>query len=162
MKALYTALFLFSLILPSSADDHQKDKSQHQSSHQSVRSPGGFIAHYFRFITDEEEAEGRILIEKEGHIIATIKGARPVSFSPTSDILLVREDVADDDLRHYFLNIGAGQFSRKAERAQYTFGNRFSSKAVWSDDGKSLVLFDHPGITDAAPTVIKVAEKLGK
>ena len=158
MKTLYTSfVILFASVLLSSAEDHQS-----KSSYKSVRSPGGYIAHYLRFDSEEGEFEGRIMIEKEGRVIATIIGARPVSFSPKANILLVVEDVADDNLKHYLLDIGKGQFTRKAKREDYTFGTRYSSKAVWSDDGKSLVLFDHPGISDAAPLKIKVADKLGK
>jgi len=158
MKILYTSVaILFSLTLLSSAEDQQST-----SVYKSVRSPGGFIAHYLRFNTGEGNFEGRVMIEKEGRVIATINGARPVSFSTKADILLVVEDVADDDLKHYLLDIGKGQFTRKAKREDYTFGSRFSSKAVWSDDGKFLVLFDFPGITDAPPIVVKIADKIGK
>jgi hypothetical protein len=60
------------------------------------------------------------------------------------------------------LDIGAGQFKRSEARSNYVFGSRFATKAVWSDDGMFLVLFDHPGITEQAPTVIAVADALGK
>ena len=73
----------------------------------------------------------------------------------------MREAVADDDLRHYPLNIGAGQMTRTEPRLQYVFGSRFVTRAEWSADGKFIVLFDHPGITDTPPEVISVADKLG-
>ena len=159
MKLLlvFTA-FLFTPLLPLAAEEAKPTPS----SHKSVRSSSGLIAHYFKLQTGDVEPEGLILIEKEGRVIATIKGARPVSFSPVNDILLVVEDVADDDLRHYFLNIGAGQYSRNDEREERVFGPRFVSKATWSDDGKYLVLFHVPGIVDAPPASVTVSEHLGK
>ena len=130
------------------------------SSYASVRSPGGFIAHSLRFTNADGEPEGRVFIEKDGRVIATIPGVRAVSFSPKQDVLLVREEVADDDLRHYLLNIGAGQYSRPEPRLDYVFGSRFVTRAEWSEDGKWLVLFDHPGVSESPPEVIKVADNL--
>ena len=163
MKTICTIalLSIFSLS-PSFADHHQKKTTPVQSSHQKVQSPGGFIAHSFRFAIDDGEPEGGILIEKDGQVVGTISGARAVSFSPTADILLVSEAVASDDLRHYLLDIGKGQYTRKGERKNYVFGSRYVAKAKWSADGKQITLSDFPGISDAAPVTIKVADKLGK
>ena len=163
MKTFCTvALLSFSFLAVSVADHHQEKPSKVSSSHQSVTSPGGYIAHSFRFATKDGDPEGRVLIEKDGQIIATIVGVQAVSFSPTSDILLVREAVADDDLRHYFLNIGKGQFTRKGDRTSYVFGSRYVDKAKWSANGKQVTLSDFPGISDAAPVTINVADKLGE
>ncbi len=129
-----------------------------KSSHKKVASPGGYIAHSFLTTNADGEPEGRVLIEKDGRVIATIKGVFADSFSPKADILLVKEAIADDDLRHYFLNIGEGEFKKEGDRASYVFGSRYATKSAWSDDGKYVVLFDFPGITEDPPAVIKVSD----
>jgi hypothetical protein len=162
MKVL--CCFILPLLLsgPLSSEEAMATEQAPETNYQRVRSPGGFLAHYLRFQGKDGDFVGRTMIEKEGLVVGVVEGARPVSFSPTADILLVVEDFADDDLRHYLLKIGDGQFSRKDERANYVFGSRFVAKAEWSNDGKFLTLTDHPGITDNASETIKVAGKLGK
>ena len=133
-----------------------------KSSYESLRSVGGYIAHYLRFTNEDQDLEGRLFIERDGVVVAVVNGVRPVLFSPTEDVLLVREDIADDDLKHFLLDIGAGQFSRTEERASYVFGSRFVDRVEWSDDGKHIVTFDYEGTTGAAPSVVSVAEMLGE
>jgi hypothetical protein len=165
---LYTSIFLAVILLAgsiSSAATEPQDKevkAAPESSYRKMVSPSGLIAHYFQFITEEGEGEGRVLIEKQGAVIATLTGVRPVSFSPTADILLVREDFGDDDLRHYLLDVGAGQYQRTEARNEYIFGSRYVSKATWSKDGKTIVLVNDPDATDEVPTIISVEKMVGK
>lgn len=162
MKGLCFFILAFLLAAPLPSEETESKKRLTETSYRKVESPGGFIAHYLRFQGKEGDFEGRTMIEKEGLVIGVIRGARPVSFSPTEDILLVVEDYADDDLRHYLLKVGEGQFSRKDKRERYVFGSRFVAKAEWSKEGKFLTLTDHPGITDQGSETIKVADQLGK
>ena len=164
----YAPIFLAVILLAGSISpaapepQAEQGKAAPESSYMKMVSPGGIIAHYFQFTTEEGEGEGRVLIEKQGSVIATLTGVRPVSFSPTADILLVREDFGDDDLRHFLLNVGAGQYQRTEERNEYIFGSRYVRKATWSKDGKTITLLNDPDADDQGPTVISVEKMVGK
>lgn len=169
MKSLLATVAVATLVVsfaqtqrPRPSADGSPNGSAAPSSYLSVTSPNGIHAHYLRFTTDEGDFEGQTFIEKEGRVVATLKGVRPISFSPTQDVLLLREDVADDDLRHYLLDIGAGQYALTIERNEAVFGSRYVARTEWSEDGRHLVLFDAPGLTDAPPQVITTAEHLGQ
>ncbi|BDS07069.1 hypothetical protein NT6N_21090 [Oceaniferula spumae] len=124
------------------------------------RSPNGFTA---TFIVGKEEGTGTTVIKnKEGKEITRIAGAYPMSFSPVSDILLLKEIAADDDTRQYLLDIGAGELKKKGKRMDYVFGSRYVTSARWSKDGKTITLVNAPGITDDAEEIITVADVLKK
>jgi len=142
------------------AADQNPQPGKARSSYVSVRSPSGIIAHYLRFGRGEAELQARTFIEKDGAVIATIEGVRPVSFSPVDDILLVQEVALDDDLKQYLLNIGKGQYKREGGRMSYVFGPRYVTKAVWSKDGKTISLYSGLGGENTAPKVYKVADLL--
>lgn len=104
-----------------------------------------------------EEGYSVTTLSKGGVLLSEIDGARPVSFSPDGNILLVREAQQDDDCRHYLLNLGVGEYKKKwIEGEEKRIGGRFVVGASWSDDGKTITLknADFIGGSDA----IKVSQ----
>lgn len=98
--------------------------------------------------TQGAEGEGKTIIKKGNRVVAELPLVFPVSFSPTADILLVREWAPDDDCRHYLLNIGAGEFFKKGNRLDYVFGKRYVERANWSSDGKTITFHNSPELTE--------------
>lgn len=88
-----------------------------------------------------EEALMSTVITKDGKLVATIEAARPVSFSPNGGILLLADAMADDDCRHFLLNIAAGEYKKDEARwREWKIGSRWHSIATWSADGKTVTL----------------------
>lgn len=88
-----------------------------------------------------EEALMTTSITKNGKLVATIDAARPVSFSPDGGILLLADAMADDDCRHFLLNVAAGEYKKdQAKWREWKIGSRWHSKATWSADGKMITL----------------------
>lgn len=108
---------------------------------------------------DGEEGSWDTLVQKDGKKVALIANARPVSFNPAGDVLLLVEAAADDDCRHFLVK-------PTADKAIPPFGkrNRIGGRYVtghkWSDDGQSLVLTSDQTTSDAKPETIIVAERL--
>jgi hypothetical protein len=161
MPSSRTLLLAFvCMSLGPSATGQEPQPKEARSSYVAVRSPSGIIAHYLRFGRGETELQSRTFIEKDGAVIATIQGVKPVSFSPVDDILLVQEVALDDDLKQYLLNIGKGQYRRTGGRMTYVFGPRYVTKAAWSKDGRKISLYSGLGGESTAPKVYKVADLL--
>ncbi|MCP5536887.1 MAG: hypothetical protein H7A51_11735 [Akkermansiaceae bacterium] len=140
------------LMLPSFCLADAKDENQ------VFRSPNGFTA---TFIGQKGEGPGATIIKnKDGKEVARIASVYPMSFSPVADILLVKECAADDDIRQYVLNIGAGEYQKKGRRTDYVFGGRYVMSAKWSKDGKTITLVNRPGLADLAEETFNVAELL--
>jgi hypothetical protein len=88
-----------------------------------------------------EEALMSTVITKNGKLVATIEAARPVSFSPDGGILLLADAMADDDCRHFLLNIAAGEYQKELKKwREWKIGSRWHSQATWSADGKTITL----------------------
>jgi hypothetical protein len=108
---------------------------------------------------DEEEGAWDTLIQRDGKPVLRIANARPVSFSPPGDVLLLIEAAADDDCRHFLINPTAGQeippFGKRKR-----IGGRSVTGHKWSEDGKSLTLTPDAAAGDGKPETIVVAEQL--
>jgi len=109
--------------------------------------------------TDEEEGAWDTVIHENGKPILRITNARPVSFSPAGDVLLLREAAADDDARHFLIKPSADtNIPPFGERKR--IGGRFTVSHEWSEDGKSLTLISDPDLDDSKADAIPVAEHL--
>lgn len=88
-----------------------------------------------------EEGGADTVILRDGKVLASVRDAAPVSFSPDGKILLLREAMADDDCRHFLLNVGAGEFRKDPEkRMRWMIGGRYVTSAKWSDDSTKVTL----------------------
>ncbi len=87
----------------------------------------------------KEEGVWDTVIRKNGKVVLTIPNARPVSFCPAGDVLLLRDAAADDDIRHFLVKPSAG--AKVAEFGKRkSIGGRMVTGHKWSDDGRSLTL----------------------
>jgi Tol biopolymer transport system component len=103
-----------------------------------VKSSAGFVA---TEVENGEEAGKDTVITKEGKVLASVRDAAPVSFSPDGRLLLLCEAMADDDCRHFLLNVAAGEFRKDPrERLKWIIGGRYVTDAEWSEDGSKLTL----------------------
>ena len=102
-----------------------------------IKSSSGFCT---EFVKLPGEGKGMTVIWKKGQMITEIVASRPLSFSPTADVLLLAEYAPDDDLRQYLLNIGEGEMTKEGSRLSYVFGGRYLNNATWSSDGKTITL----------------------
>jgi hypothetical protein len=86
-----------------------------------------------------EEGVWDTVIRKDGKVVLRIPNARPVSFRPAGDVLLLREAAADDDCRHFLVKPSTGakvpDFGKRK-----SIGGRMVTGHKWSDDGRSLTL----------------------
>ncbi|MBK1855407.1 hypothetical protein JO972_10590 [Verrucomicrobiaceae bacterium 5K15] len=91
--------------------------------------------------SDASEGATDTQIFQHDKLVATIHNAAAVSFQPKGDILLLRETGADDDSRHFLLNLGKKEYSKNPEkRASWVIGGRYVVKTTWSDDGRQITL----------------------
>ena len=108
---------------------------------------------------DQEEGEWDTIIRKNGEVLTHIRHARPVSFNPTGDVLLLIDAAADDNCRHFLIRPAAGldvpPFGKRV-----AIGGRFVSSHQWSEDGKSSTLISDPTPGEDGPVTIVVAERL--
>ena len=108
---------------------------------------------------DGEEGSWDTLIQKDGKKVALIANARPVSFNPAGDVLLLLEAAADDDCRHFLIKPAADKtvpsFGKRTR-----IGSRHVTAHKWSEDGLSLTLTPDKSTSDAKPETIVVAEQL--
>ncbi len=92
-------------------------------------------------VENGDEGGRDTVITREGKVLASVRDAAPVSFSPNGEVLLVREAMPDDDCRHFLLNLKAKEFRKDPEtRLEWVIGGRYVTKAEWSEDGKFLTL----------------------
>lgn len=106
-----------------------------------------------------EEGGADTRITKDGKPLAIVSGAKPVSFSPDGRILLLREAGADDDLKHFFLNLAAGEHEKTAEQlknGQHRVGGRAVVKSEWSPDGKFVTFYSF--YESEPPVKVKVSD----
>ena len=90
------------------------------------------------FVTLAGEGRGKTVIFRGEKMLFDVANARPISFSPSNDILLLREYSSDDDLQLFLLNIGAGEIKKEGPRIDYVFGGRWGDITTWSSDGGTL------------------------
>jgi hypothetical protein len=108
---------------------------------------------------DGEEGSWDTVIQKDGKELQRIANARPVSFSPAGDVLLLKEAAADDDCRHFLIKPAAGQEIPAFGKRQ-RIGGRYVTGHKWSEDGKSLTLTSDAAAGEAKPEIIPVTEGL--
>lgn len=121
-------------------------------------SAGGLVATCVKS-ADGGEGEWDTLIQKDGKPLLRIPNARPVSFNPAGDVLLLVEAAADDDCRHFLIKPGAeAKVPPFGQRKR--IGGRFVTKHEWSEDGQSITLISDPKLGEAKPETIPVAGHL--
>lgn len=115
------------------------NKEEMTAKHLMMKSPAGMKARFFKL---SGKGQGKTFIEKDEIIIATLEHAKPISWHPKMDILLVKEFTGSENDRCYLLNIGEGEYSKKGKRRSlYVMGDKYSNKARWSEDGMEVVLY---------------------
>lgn len=103
-----------------------------------MASEAGFVA---TAVANGEEGGRDTVISRDGKVLASVRDAAPVSFGPDGTILLLREAMADDDSRHFLLNLGAGEFRKDPEkRREWVIGGRHVTRAEWSAEGRTVTL----------------------
>ncbi len=108
---------------------------------------------------DAGEGAWDTLIRINGKQVIRIENARPLSFSPAGDVLLLRDAAADDDCRHFLVKPTADAkippFGKRL-----VIGGRWVTGYQWSEDGQSITLVSDPELGDEKPVTIAVAEHL--
>jgi len=85
------------------------------------------------------EGEWQTIVRMNGKVLLSIPNARPVSFRPQGDVLLLREAAADDDCRHFLVKPSAGA-KVPGFGARTRVGGRMVAGHKWSEDGRTLTL----------------------
>ncbi len=106
-----------------------------------------------------EEGTWDTLIRKNGKAVVKIENARPVSFRPAGDVLLLVDAAADDNCRHFLVkpkaDLKVPPFGNRA-----SIGGRFTTGHKWSDDGKSVTLIPDAQLSDHKPETFEVSNHL--
>jgi hypothetical protein len=125
---------------------------------ETLTSPGGLVATCTKS-ADGAEGASDTLIRKDGKQVLRIPNARPVSFNPAGDVLLLIEAAADDDCRHFLIKPVAG-----AEIPPFggrrRIGGRFVTGHKWSEDGRSVTLVSGKPADDGKEETIPVDEHM--
>jgi hypothetical protein len=125
---------------------------------ETITSASGLVASSEKSDTGEEGAWDT-LIRMDGKELIRIKNARPVSFSPAGDVLLLIDAAPDDNCRHFLVKPAAGvnvpPFGNRV-----SIGGRFTAGHQWSADGRSVTLIPDSKLSDAKPETIEVARHL--
>jgi hypothetical protein len=108
---------------------------------------------------EQEEGAWDTIIRKNGQVLMTIPNARPVSFNPTGDVLLLIDAAADDNCRHFLIR-PAAKLEVPPFGKRVSVGGRFVTSHQWSDDGKSVTLISDAAAEGAKPETITVEENL--
>lgn len=121
-------------------------------------SPGGLVALSVKS-ADGPEGSWDTLIQKDGGQILRISNARPVSFSPAGEVLLLVESATDDDCRHFLvLPSAAPAIPPLGQRRR--IGGRYVTGHTWSEDGQSITLTSGAAADDAKPETLRTLEHL--
>jgi len=139
---------------PVSQSEQQAEKARN-----ALASPSGLVA---RYIPSSEEGVGKTEVWKAGFKITEIPNSRPIAFSPVTDILLLKEQAADDDLQLFLLNIGKKELVKMDKRSEYIFGGRFFESASWSNDGAKITVKYISSMADVAERIFKTEKLLQK
>jgi hypothetical protein len=108
---------------------------------------------------DAGEGAWDTLIRMNGKQVIRIENARPVSFSPAGDVLLLRDAAADDDCRHFLVKPAADAKIPPFGKRR-SIGGRWVTGHQWSEDGQSITLVPDPKLGDEKPQTISIAEHL--
>jgi hypothetical protein len=108
---------------------------------------------------DQEEGAWDTIIRKDGQVLLQIPNARPVSFNPTGDVLLLKDAAADDNCRHFLIR-PAAKLEVPPFGKRVSVGGRFVTSHQWSEDGKSVTLISDPAAEGEKPVTITVEEQL--
>lgn len=127
---------------------------------EAVASKLGYQAIRVESATDEEGAYDTV-IKKDGKEIARVSDARPVSFSPDGTILLLCEAAADDDCRHFLLNVAAGEKPKQCNELK-RIGGRYVVDAVWSKDGKTITFTNDKDLAEEPTETVNVTASLAQ
>lgn len=126
--------------------------------HEALTSTTGLVATSVEASTPAEGAWDTV-IRKNDKVLVRIDNARPVSFSPAGDVLLLVDANADDDCRHFLIRPAAEtKIPPLGERI--SIGGRFVIDHLWSKDGTTLTLSPDSKLSDAKAETISVAERL--
>jgi len=125
---------------------------------EALTSAGGLVASSAKS-ADDGEGAWDTLIRKDGKPVLRIPNARPVSFSPAGDVLLLVEAAADDDCRHFLIK-PAADAEVPPFGGRKRIGGRHVSGHQWSEDGRSVTLGSDPDLGDSKPETILVADHL--
>lgn len=101
----------------------------------------------------DAEGAGATLLCGEGIENVVVRGALPIAWDPAGGRLLMREAAADDDLRHFVLDVGAGEFEKRGSRMDWILGERADRFTAWRGD---TVWFRNAMSPDAAPTAVVI------
>ncbi len=125
---------------------------------ETLTSAAGLVATSMKS-ADGGEGAWDTLIRKDGKQVLRIPNARPVSFNPAGEVLLLVEAAADDDCRHFLIKPATdAEIPRFGQRRR--IGGRFVTGHQWSEDGRSLTLVSGQTPGDAKPETIQVAEQM--
>ena len=106
-----------------------------------------------------EEGTWDTLIRKDGKALVKIENARPVSFRPAGDVLLLVDAASDDNCRHFLVkpmaDVKVPPFGKRT-----AIGGRFTAEHKWSDDGLSVTLIPNAQLSDEKPETFEVAKHL--
>lgn len=140
-----TTLFLSAIItIAASPINHAKEDDKPRIMVKSAgKSKGEFVFIYLVEHQATEFPKSQVIILKDEKVLNVITDASPVSFNPDGDILLMKEIGGDDDLQHYILNLGGGEYKKEQARKDYVFGGRWATNARWNEDGTKVLLHLH-------------------
>lgn len=125
---------------------------------EALTSPGGLTATSV-MASDGAEGSWDTLVRKDSKEVLRIPRARPVSFSPVGEVLLLVEAAADDDLRHILVRPSADlKVPPFGERKR--IGGRGVSGHQWADDGLSLTLTSLDASRTVSSEKIQVSEQV--
>jgi len=139
LKRMIILLVIIAVLTSACIAARKPKKEEMTAKHLMLKSPSGLKARFFKL---SGKGQGKTFIERDEIIIATLEHAKPISWHPKMDILLVKEYTGSGDDRCYLLNIGEGEYSKKGKRRyQYVMGDKYSNKAIWSKDGTKVTLY---------------------
>ncbi len=123
-----------------------------------VQSPLGYVAEKVNPVKYEEGVTDT-LIRVENRPPMLVPYATPIAFSPDGRLLLLRESAADDDLRHFVLDVASGAQPKPSDQRR-RIGGRYVNQAQWSDDGKHIIFINMPELTENPVETVEVKAAL--
>lgn len=109
--------------------------------------------------TSGEEGAWDTLIRRNGKEVLRIENARPVSFNPADDVLLLVDAAPDDNCRHFLVRpvaeVKVPPFGQRV-----SIGGRFTAGHKWSDDGLAITLVPDPELTEDKSETFEAAKHL--
>jgi hypothetical protein len=125
---------------------------------EAITSATGFVA-FTEKSPSAEEGSWDTFVLKNGKKMVRIENARPVSFSPAGDVLLLIDAAADDNCRHFLVKPTEGlKIPPFGQRV--SIGGRFVTGHQWSADGQTITLTPDANLSDDKPETIEVTKHL--